>query len=133
MTTEVKRNYEIDPSLANDILAWAQKQIDTIPDDEFGGDWWGAYNKSFDVNIWQDDVSRGGYIHVTVYPVIDNGEEVETDYSRYNRIGSIDCALWNYDFEACASCGKQMNKKWGSTHPTRDAELGVICGECANG
>lgn len=132
MTTDAKRNYEIDPSLANDILAWAQTQIDTIPDDVFQDDWWGQYSPDWDVNIWVDEPRNGGYINVTVYPIVRNGDEVETDYSRYNRVGTIDVALWNYDFEPCGSCSAQMNKKYESTYPHRHPELGVICGNCWN-
>lgn len=127
MTT---KNYELDPSLAEPILAWAQSKLDTMPDDEFGGDWWGQYNESYEVNIWNDDITH--HICVTVYPIITNATtgEAETDFTKYNRVGTIDVALWNYDFESCGSCGTQMNKKWGSTYPHRHDEQGIICGQC---
>lgn len=133
MNTEAKRNFEIDIDIAENILRWAQEQIDTIPDEVFQDDWWGAYSPEWDVNIWVDEARNGGYVNVTVYPIVRTEDEVETDYSRYNRVGTIDVALWNYDFEPCAICSTQMNKKYGSTHPYRDEEHGVICGNCWSG
>lgn len=127
MTT---KNFEIDLGVANEILSWAQRQLDTIPDEEFGDDWWGCYQNNFDVNIWLDDKTRK--ICVTVYPLVETADGVETDTSRYNRIGYVDVALWNYDFEDCGHCGRQMNKKWGSTYPHRYDDIGVVCGECWN-
>lgn len=125
MTT---KTFDIDPGIAEVILDWAQNQLDTMPTDEYGGDWWGAYNESWDVNIWDSD----SYIHVTVYPIINTGETPETNFSQYNRIGSIDVALRNYIGEKCASCGKHMDGKYESTIPVRNFEYGVICGECAS-
>lgn len=125
MTT---KTFDLDPGISEVILDWAQAQLDSMPADEYGGDWWGAYNESWDVNIWDSD----SYIHVTVYPTVMVGDAWETNYTQYNRIGSIDIALRNYIGESCALCGKRMDGKYESTTPVRSMEYGVICGECVH-
>jgi hypothetical protein len=126
MTT---KTFDLDHGISEVILDWAQTQLDSMPADEYGGDWWGAYDESWDVNIYDHE----SYIHVTVYPIITVADTRETNFTQYNRIGSIDMALRNYIGESCALCGKRMDGKYESTTPVRTMEHGVICGECAHG
>lgn len=69
-----------------DILAWAQQQVNRMPRSEYGGDWWGAYNNEWDINIWDNGESTG--ICVTAYPIYADADgDLQTDLSDYIRVG----------------------------------------------
>lgn len=123
-------NVTLDPSLTNEMLVWAQLKLDALPTDEFGGDWWGAYNDSFDLNIWYDERSHS--IRVTAYPMTVSGDDAVADMGKFISIGQIDVAVRNYDRERCGRCDREMSVKWGSTYPHRQDEYGVVCGLCWN-
>lgn len=81
----------MDESLKQEMLVWAQLQLDTMPPGEFGGDWWGAFNNYWDVNIW-DSAELGIIatyeepIRVTAYPMTKDGS---TNFLEFVSIGFI--------------------------------------------
>jgi hypothetical protein len=108
------------------ILDWAQAQLDTMPRSEYGGDWWGAYDDEWDINIWDADqygcAHYGEPLRVTAYPI---------DYpqSEFVTIGFIrEPAEWHYD-ESCNECGEPMTGKGDGSRPTRYAD-GYAHGWC---
>jgi hypothetical protein len=78
--------FDVDPTLAHYVVAWATEQLSFMTDEEYGGDWWGAYNNTLDVNIWDE----GDNTHITIYPVFvsDEGYSV-MDGSLFCRVGTI--------------------------------------------
>lgn len=83
--------------MVKDILRWAQEQLDTMPQSEFGGDWWGAYNDEWDINIWDSDELGGGTYNfptrVTAYPMTVDGR---TNYGDFVSVGFIEePATWS--------------------------------------
>jgi len=116
--------------MKQDILIWAQTQLDTMPKSEYGGDWWGAYNDEWDINIWNsDELGSGQYdepTRVTAYPMTIDGR---TEYGDFVTIGFIrEPADWHYD-ESCGECGEPMRGKGDGTRPTRYAD-GYAHGQC---
>jgi hypothetical protein len=117
--------------LKQEILAWAQAQLDAIPQGEYGGDWWGAYNDEWDINIWDsEELGNASYdqpTRVTAYAMTSDGQ---TDHSNFVGIGFIrEPADWYYD-HSCNECGEPMTGKGDGTRPTRYAD-GYAHGQCA--
>ena len=116
--------------LKQEILAWAQAQLDAIPQGEYGGDWWGAYNDEWDINIWDsEELGNASYdqpTRVTAYAMTSDGQ---TDHSNFVGIGFIrEPADWYYD-HSCNECGEPMTGKGDGTRPTRYAD-GYAHGQC---
>jgi hypothetical protein len=116
--------------LKQEILTWAQAQLDTIPQSEYGGDWWGAYNDEWDVNIWDsEELGNASYdqpTRVTAYAMTDG----QTDHSNFVSIGFIrEPAEWYLD-HSCDECGEPMSGKGEGQRPTRYAD-GYAHGQCA--
>lgn len=112
--------------MVTNILRWAQEQLDTMPQSEFGGDWWGAYNDEWDINIWDsDEYGNATYdqpLRVTAYPI-------GYPQSEFISIGFIrEPADWHYD-ESCGECGEPMRGKGDGTRPTCYAD-GYAHGQC---
>jgi hypothetical protein len=117
--------------LKQEILTWAQAQLDTIPQSEYGGDWWSAYNDEWDINIWDsEELGNASYdqpTRVTAYAMTSDGE---TDHSNFVSIGFIrEPAEWYLD-HSCGECGEPMSGKGEGQRPTRYAD-GYAHGQCA--
>ena len=74
-----------------DILAWAQTQVNSWPVHE--EDWGGSYNDEWDINIWDSTVFGDGSegICVTAYRIVKgDGGELTTDIGDWVRVGCIE-------------------------------------------
>lgn len=116
----------ITEELKQSILVWAQQQLDIMPQSEYGGDWWGAYNDEWDINIWDsNEYGNATYdqpTRVTAYPI-------GYPQSEFITIGFIrEPAEWYYD-HSCSECGEPMRGKGDGTRPTRYAD-GYAHGQC---
>jgi hypothetical protein len=116
--------------LKQEILTWAQAQLDTMPQSEYGGDWWSAYNDEWDINIWDsEELGNASYdqpTRVTAYAMTDG----QTDHSNFVSIGFIrEPAEWYLD-HSCGECGEPMSGKGEGQRPTRYAD-GYAHGQCA--
>jgi hypothetical protein len=121
---------DIDTELKQAMIAWAQQQLDTMPQSEYGNDWWGAYNDQWDINIWDSEqLGNASYeqpTRVTAYRLTIDGR---TDYGSFIGIGFIsEPAEWYLD-HSCNECGEPMSGKGEGTRPTRYAE-GYAHGQC---
>jgi hypothetical protein len=121
---------DIDTELKQAMIAWAQQQLDTMPQSEYGNDWWGAYNNEWDINIWDSEqLGNATYeqpTRVTAYRLTIDGR---TDYGSFIGIGFIsEPAEWYLD-HSCNECGEPMSGKGEGTRPTRYAE-GYAHGQC---
>jgi hypothetical protein len=120
----------IDTETKQAMLAWAQEQLDSMPHGEYGGDWWGAYNDQWDINIWDSEqLGNATYeqpTRVTAYRLTIDGR---TDYGSFIGIGFIsEPAEWYLD-HSCNECGEPMSGKGEGTRPTRYAD-GYAHGQC---
>lgn len=76
-----------------DILAWAQTQVNSWPVHE--EDWWGSYNDEWDINIYDSDVFGDAtkdlqVLVVTAYPMFrDSAGYLATDMTECVRVGVI--------------------------------------------
>lgn len=77
-----------------DILAWAQTQVESWPVHE--EDWWGAYNDEWDINIWDTTVFGDGGnnqkgLVVTAYRMVRHIDGIlVTDMTDSFRVGCIE-------------------------------------------
>ncbi|MFN9903108.1 MAG: hypothetical protein ACK55Z_30925 [bacterium] len=120
----------MDEPLRQAILAWAQEQLDAMPEGEYGGDWWGAFSDEWDINIWDSQqlgsVSYDQPTRVTAYPMTVDGR---TDHGSFVSIGFIqEPADWYFD-HSCGECGEPMRGKGDGTRPTRYPH-GYAHGQC---
>jgi hypothetical protein len=120
----------MDEPLRQAILAWAQEQLDTMPEGEYGGDWWGAFSDEWDINIWDSQqlgsVAYDQPTRVTAYPMTEDGQ---TNYGTFVSIGFIqEPADWYFD-HSCGECGEPMRGKGDGTRPTRYPH-GYAHGQC---
>ena len=116
-----------------DILRWAQEKLDTMPEGEFGGDWWEAYNEQCDINIWQRD--DDDTIRVASYRMykstavgVSHGEWT-TDMNDWVEIGTLLPPAYQYLDHSCNECGEPMSGKGEGQRPTRYAD-GYAHGQC---
>ena len=80
----------IDGGTAFRIFGWACAKLDSMTDEQYGGDWWGVYDDEFDVNIWESD----GKAIVSVYRTTKNADgDTEVDFGMSCRVGEIDRTL----------------------------------------
>jgi hypothetical protein len=117
--------------LKQEILAWAQVQLDAMSQSDYGCDWWGAYNDEWDINIWDsEELGNATYdqpTRVTAYSLTIDGR---TDYSSFIGIGFIrEPAEWYLD-HSCGECGEPMSGKGEGQRPTHYAD-GYAHGQCA--
>ena len=101
LTTEQKK----------DILRWAQTTIDSISEQELGDDWWGAYDKDWDINIWWDLFC----FYATAYPYKDGTLDTEN----FITCGSL-MPAWKMIDASCDICGDEMGRtKYDGDQPVR--------------
>jgi hypothetical protein len=116
-----------------DILRWAQEKLDTMPEGEFGGDWWEAYNEQCDINIWQrddDDTIRVASYRMYKSPAVGVSHgEWTTDMNDWVEIGTLLPPAYFYYDHSCNECGEPMTGKGDGTRPTRYAN-GYAHGQC---
>jgi hypothetical protein len=74
----------MDGQTRNNILIWAQQQVDTRND--VADDWWHAFDGRWDINIW-DGEEDDDHLTVTAYLIFDNG--TDTCMSEYVRVGRV--------------------------------------------